>query len=257
MFFMKNGKINVSRETFWECDMEFKTELKNVFESYGFNVTDEQADAFEKYYELIKVWNDKFNVTTILEQTDVIIKHFLDSVLICNNLKENAKLIDIGAGAGFPSVPLKIMRSDIQVVMLDGSNKRITFLNEVINQLNLKNTSAVHERCEIMAHKPEYREQFDYCVARAVAESNVLVEYCLPFVKLFGYMIDYKSRNVNEELDNAKKAIEILGGKLTEVKNVSIKEINAERNLVFVQKKFKTPVKYPRGQNKPRLNPIV
>lgn len=237
--------------------MEFKKELKSVFEAYGFDVSDDQAEAFEKYYELIKIWNEKFNLTTILEQSDVIVKHFLDSVLICNNLKENAKLIDIGAGAGFPSVPIKIMRPDVEIVMLDGSNKRITFLNEVIGQLNLKNAKAIHERCEILAHKSEYRESFDYCVARAVAESNVLVEYCLPFVKLFGYMIAYKSRNVNEELDNAKKAIEILGGKLTEVKNVNIKEINAERNFIFVKKKFKTPVKYPRGQNKPRLNPIV
>lgn len=237
--------------------MEFKQELKTVFFRYGFNLTDEQLFKFEKYYNLILEWNDKFNLTTILEQSDVIVKHFLDSVLSCQNLKIDSRLIDIGAGAGFPSIPIKIMRPDIEIVMVDGSNKRITFLNEVISQLELKNIFALHERCEILAHKPEYREKFDYCVARAVAESNVLMEYCLPFVKLFGFVISYKSRNVSEELDKAKNAIDILGGKLTEVKNIKINEINAERNLVFVQKKFKTPVKYPRGQNKPRLNPLV
>ncbi|MBQ2864060.1 MAG: 16S rRNA (guanine(527)-N(7))-methyltransferase RsmG [Clostridia bacterium] len=236
--------------------MDFKTELKQVFLNYNIELNADQCEAFEKYYNLIKEWNEKFNLTTILEQHDVIIKHFLDSVLIINDLKENSKLIDVGAGAGFPSVPIKIMRPDLEVVMLDGSNKRITFLNEVIAQLNLKNISAVHERCEIAAHKPEFRENFDYCVARAVAESNVLCEYCLPFVKLFGYMVAYKSRNINEELGNAKNAIEILGGKLTDIKNTYIEEIDAERNLVFIQKKFKTPVKYPRGQNKPRLNPL-
>ena len=236
--------------------MDFKTELKEGFLNYNIELNAEQCEVFEKYYNLIKEWNEKFNLTTILEQHDVIIKHFLDSVLIINDLKENSKLIDVGAGAGFPSVPIKIMRPDLEVVMLDGSNKRITFLNEVIAQLNLKNISAVHERCEIAAHKPEFRENFDYCVARAVAESNVLCEYCLPFVKLFGYMVAYKSRNINEELGNAKNAIEILGGKLTDIKNTYIEEIDAERNLVFIQKKFKTPVKYPRGQNKPRLNPL-
>ena len=236
--------------------MEFKEELKSVFANYNIDVTEKQCVLFEEYYKLIKEWNEKFNLTTILEQHDVIIKHFLDSVLIINDLKENAKVIDIGAGAGFPSVPIKIMRPDLEMVMLDGSNKRVTFLNEVIKQLKLENATAVHERCEIAAHKAEYRESFDYCVARAVAESNVLTEYCLPFVKLFGYMVAYKSRNIDEELNNAKVAIELLGGKLTDIKNTYLEEIDAERNLVFIQKKFKTPVKYPRGQNKPRLNPL-
>lgn len=237
--------------------VEFKEELKQVFNNYNIEVTDVQCEQFEQYYNLIKEWNEKFNLTTILEQHDVIIKHFLDSVLIINDLKADSKMIDVGAGAGFPSVPIKIMRPDVEIVMLDGSNKRITFLNEVINQLGFKNASAIHERCEILANKPDYREKFDYCVARAVAETNTLVEYCLPFVKLFGYMVAYKSRNIDEELNTAKNAIELLGGKLTDIKNTYIEEINAERNLVYIQKKFKTPVKYPRGGNKPRLNPLI
>lgn len=237
--------------------MEFKEELKQVFLNYDIDVNDIQLDMFAKYFELIKEWNEKFNLTTILEQSDVIVKHFLDSVLIVKDLKENATLVDIGAGAGFPSIPIKIMRPDVSITMVDGSNKRITFLNEVINQLKLDKCVAIHERCEILAHKPEYRENFDYCVARAVAETNILVEYCLPFVKVFGFLIAYKSKNINEELGKAKNAIDILGGKVTDIKNTLIEEIDAERNLVFVQKKFKTPVKYPRGQNKPRLNPLV
>lgn len=236
--------------------MEFKEEILKVFNNYNIEITNKQIEQFELYYKLIREWNEKFNLTTILEQKDVIVKHFLDSVLICESLKENTKLIDIGAGAGLPSIPIKILRPDITVVMIDGSNKRITFLNEVIKALGLKNINAMHERCEMLAHKPEYREQFDYCVARAVAESNILAEYCLPFVKLFGFMVSYKSKNISEELERAKNAIEVLGGKLTDIRNTYIEEINAERNLVFIQKKFKTPVKYPRGQNKPRTNPL-
>lgn len=241
---------------FERCFVEFKEDLLKVFGEYGITITDTQVKQFELYYKLVLEWNEKFNLTSILEQHDVIIKHFLDSVLICEHLKENAKLIDIGAGAGFPSVPIKILRPDIEIVMVDGLNKRITFLNEVITKLGLKNATAIHERCELLAHKPEFREKFDYCVARAVAETNVLSEYCLPFVKLFGYMVAYKSRSANEELEKAKSAIEVLGGKLTDVKNYKLKEIDAERNLIFIQKKFKTPAKYPRGQNKPKLNPL-
>ena len=236
--------------------MEFKEELIKVFSNYDFDLTDEQCALFEKYYNLIKEWNEKFNLTTILEQTDVIIKHFLDSVLVIKDLKENATVIDIGAGAGFPSIPIKIMRPDLEMVMLDGSNKRVTFLQEVIKELNLNKASAVHERCEIAANKPDFREKFDYAVARAVAETNTLTEYCLPFVKLFGYMIAYKSRNIDEEINKAKTAIDLLGGKLTDIKNTYLEEIDADRNLVFIQKKFKTPVKYPRGGNKPRLSPL-
>lgn len=236
--------------------MDFKNELKEVFNRYNIDLTNEQCEQFEKYYNLLIEWNKKFNLTAILEQTDVIIKHFLDSCLICDSLKEGSSLIDVGAGAGFPGIPIKIIRPDINILLIDGLNKRVVFLNEVIAQLNLNNISAIHERCEILAQKPDYREKFDYCVARAVAETNILSEYCLPFVKLFGYMIAYKSKNVNEELEKSKSAIDILGGKLTDIKNTYIEEINAERNLVFIQKKFKTPTKYPRGQNKPRINPL-
>ena len=231
-------------------------ELREVFGKYGITLNDVQINQFEEYFSMLIETNKVLNLTAITEEHDVLIKHFLDSVLICEHLKENAKLIDIGAGAGFPSVPIKILRPDIEIVMVDGLNKRITFLNEVITKLGLKNATAIHERCELLAHKPEFREKFDYCVARAVAETNVLAEYCLPFVKLFGYMVAYKSRNANEELEKAKSAIEVLGGKLTDVKNYKLKEIDAERNLIFIQKKFKTPTKYPRGQNKPKLNPL-
>ena len=236
--------------------MDFKTEIKEVFGNYNIELNDDQIAKFEKYFHLINEWNEKFNLTTILEQRDVIIKHFLDSCLVVDSLKEDSNLIDIGAGAGFPSIPIKILRPDITVTMVDGSNKRVMFLQECINELGLNNIDAIHERCEILANKPEYREHYEYCVARAVAETNVLAEYCLPFVKLFGYMIAFKSKNVNEELERAKNAIEILGGNLTDIKNYYIEEINAERNLVFIKKKFKTPVKYPRGQNKPRLMPL-
>lgn len=236
--------------------MSFAEEIKKVFKGYDIEIAKDQVVLFEKYYKLIADWNKKFNLTAIIEQADVILKHFLDSVLVCEHLKEDASLIDVGAGAGLPGIPIKIMRPDIEVVMVDGSSKRVTFLNEVIAKLELKGIKAIHKRCELLAQDEDYREGFDYCVARAVAEVNTLVEYCLPFVKLFGHMIAYKSKNIDFELEQGANAIELLGGKVVEVKKIKLKELNAQRCLLFVQKKFKSPIKFPRGQNKPRTNPL-
>lgn len=236
--------------------MEFKTELKQTFLNYDIELTDNQLSQFEEYYNLIVSYNKDINLTAITEQTDVIFKHFLDSVLCVNDLSADATLIDVGAGAGFPGIPLKIVRPDLNIVLLDGLNKRVVFLNEVIKKLQLQNITAVHGRCEDFARKPEYREQFDYCVARAVAKLNTLAEYCLPFVKVYGYMIAYKSRNAQSEITEAKNALDVLGGKLTDIKITDILEINAERDMLFIQKKFKTPNSYPRFQNKPKTNPL-
>ena len=236
--------------------MDFKTELYKTFLNYDIELNSVQLDQFEKYYNLIVSYNKDVNLTAITEQTDVIFKHFLDSVLCVNDLTQNAKLIDVGAGAGFPGVPLKIVRPDLNIVLLDGLNKRVVFLNEVIKQLGFKNITAVHGRCEDFSRKPEYREQFEYCVARAVAKLNTLAEYCLPFVKVYGYMIAYKSRNAQTEITEAQKALEVLGGKLTDIKITDITEIDAERDMLFIQKKFKTPLSYPRLQNKPKTNPL-
>jgi 16S rRNA (guanine527-N7)-methyltransferase len=236
--------------------MEFKQEIKQVFLNYDIELTDKQADQFEQYYNMIIEYNKNVNLTAITDQTEVIIKHFLDSVLCYNELNADSSLVDIGAGAGFPGIPLKIVRPDINITMIDGLNKRVVFLNDVIKKLNLTNIVAIHGRCEDFAKKPEFREKFDYCVARAVAKLNTLAEYCLPFVKLYGYMIAYKSRNAQQEIEEATNALSTLGGKLMNIKVVDIFEIEAERNFLFIQKKFKTPLQYPRFQNKPKTNPL-
>lgn len=236
--------------------MDFKQEIKQTFLNYDIELTDLQMEQFEVYYNMMVDYNKEVNLTAITNQTDVIIKHFLDSVLCAKELSENAKLIDVGAGAGLPGIPLKIVRPDLDVTLLDGLNKRIVFLDAVINKLELKNIKAVHTRCEDYARKPEYREQYDYCVARAVAKLNTLSEYCLPFVKVYGFMIAYKSRNAQIEIKEAEKALSVLGGKLTDIKITDIEEIEAERDILFIQKKFKTPVNYPRLGNKPKTNPL-
>ncbi len=236
--------------------MEFKTELKQTFLKYDIELTNVQIEQFETYFNMMIEYNKDVNLTAITNQTDVIIKHFLDSVLCAKDLGENAKLIDVGAGAGLPGIPLKIVRPDLEVTLLDGLNKRIVFLNSVINKLKLTKTTAVHARCEEYARKVEFREQYDYCVARAVAKLNTLAEYCLPFVKLYGYMVAFKSRNAQAEIEEATKALSILGGKLTDIRITDIEEIDAERDILFIQKKFKTPTNYPRLGNKPKTNPL-
>lgn len=236
--------------------MEFKKEIKQTFLNYDIELSDLQIEQFESYYNMMVDYNKDVNLTAITSQTDVIIKHFLDSVLCAKDLNKDAKLIDVGAGAGLPGIPLKIVRPDLNVTLLDGLNKRVVFLQAVINKLGLKNIDAVHARCEEYARKPEFREQYDYCVARAVAKLNTLSEYCLPFVKVYGFMIAYKSRNAQIEIQEAAKALDTLGGKLTDIKITDIEEIGAERDILFIQKKFKTPVNYPRLGNKPKTNPL-
>lgn len=237
--------------------MTFQNEIQLVFSNYNIALTDAQISQYEKYYILLKEWNDKFNLTTILEQSEVIIKHFLDSVLCQEHLKQNAKIIDIGAGAGFPGIALKILRPDLEVLLVDGSNKRVEFMNFVIKELSLTKISAIHERCELLANNKNYRETFDYCLARAVARLNTLVEYCIPFVKLYGEFIAYKAKEVEVEVEEAQNAITLLGAKYDKSETIHINELSALRTFVYIKKMNKTPTRFPRGQNKPKLNPIA
>ena len=186
--------------------------MKDIFLQNGIDITCEQYEKFEKYYQLLVFYNEKFNITAITEKKEVFIKHFLDSVI---NLKKltSGKLIDVGSGGGFPAIPIKIMNSDLQVFMLEATGKKCLFLNEVIKELNLTNTQVINNRAEILAKDIAFREQFDYCTARAVARLNTLSEYCLPFVKVGGEFIAHKGDSKEEVLE-AKKAFEILGAKL-------------------------------------------
>ena len=217
--------------------------------------TKEIFDKLEKYYELLIEYNKNVNLTAITEKQDVFIKHFADSMLGVKNYKKDATVCDIGTGAGFPGVVLKIVRPDLKICLVDSLNKRVVFLNNIIKALELHNISALHHRAEDKEFKDNYLNSFDYVVARAVASMETLTEYCLPFVKIGGYFIAYKSNAVDEELNNAIKCIKTLAGKLetTEVYNLDDELI---RKLVFIKKIANTDKKYPRDKNKARLDPI-
>ncbi len=208
---------------------------------------------FEKYCSLLVEWNEKMNLTAITEHDEVFTKHFVDSLIGEEFIKKDATVIDIGTGAGFPSLPIKIVREDISLTLNDCLNKRLIFLNEVINQLSLNKVKTLHSRAEDLPKNIKY----DYALSRAVASLNTLSEYCLPFVKVGGYFIAYKSKDIDEELKNSEKAIEILGGKIEDVKEIEIPETDIVRKLVFIKKIKETPNKYPRGKNLPKTKPLV
>ena len=234
--------------------MDFKTEIKNVFLKNKIQLNEQQIILFEKYFNLLILWNDKINLTTITKQNEVIIKHFLDSCLTINLIKDNSKIIDIGAGAGFPSIPLKILNPTLEVVLIDSVNKKVNFINEVIKTLDLSNIKVFHYRAEDLAYKNEYRENFDYVVSRAVAALNVLCEYSIPFLKVGGILLAYKSIDYLNEINLAKNAITVLNSKVEDVLKLNIE--NNERNIIIIKKVGKTPKKYPRQKNKPRLLPL-
>lgn len=229
--------------------------LKDIFNEYGIKYTDGQLKQLSKFYEMVVETNEKFNLTAITEENDFAIKHILDSVLPMALLPQNASVIDVGAGAGFPSIPIKILRPDLKVTMLDSLNKRVNFLNEVIATLNLKNITAVHSRAEDYALKN--REVFDIAIARAVASLVTLSEYCLPFVKVGGNFIALKGSSLTEELKEATYAITLLGGKYKDIQKIYVKQIDAMRENVIIEKIKPTDKKYPRGKNLPRLKPLI
>ena len=231
-----------------------KEKIKNKFKEFEIDLTEKQLQQFEHYYNLLIEWNNKFNLTAITELDAVIEKHFIDSVLPLKDLKQQ-RVMDIGAGAGFPSIPLKIVNPDIELVMVDSVNKKVTFLQAVIEVLGLTNARAIHSRVEDLGVNPNFREKYDIVVARAVAGLNTLCEYALPFVRLGGKFVAYKSIEVENELETSKKAIQILGGTLKNVDKYQIGENT--RAIVVITKSAKTPPKYPRSKNKPRLEPIV
>ena len=226
--------------------------MKKYFLEYGKELSDKQLESFEKYYDLLVFYNSKFNLTAITEREEVIKKHFIDSVLGVDNLVGN-KLIDIGSGGGFPAIPIKIMKNDLSVTLLEATGKKCEFLKTVIKELNLENIEVINNRAEILAKDPLYRESFDLCSARAVARLNTLLEYCMPFVKVGGKFVSYKGDSTDEVLE-AQNAVKILGGKVIEVKNYLLD--GAKRSLIVIKKEKPTDKKYPRGNGKERKNPL-
>lgn len=206
---------------------------------------------FDKYYEMLVEWNGKFNLTTITERKQVDLLHFKDSILALDLIKENATVLDVGSGAGFPGIPIKIMRNDVNISLIDSVAKKVNFMEEVIRSLCLEGISVEHTRVEDISKK----RQFDVVVSRAVAPLNVLAEYCVPFVKEGGIMIAYKTKETDDEIKEAENAIEILGGRVESIFDRQLDE-NIMRRLIVIRKEKETPLEYPRGNNKPRKKPL-
>ena len=208
--------------------------------------------AFDRYAEMLTECNEKVNLTAITDTDEIRVKHFTDSLAAIDLIKTGATVLDIGSGAGFPGIPLKIARDDISVTLLDSVNKKVAFMNDVIADLGLKNIEAVHARIEDFPHKGE----FDVAVSRAVAELTTLAEYALPFVKVGGTFVAYKSEKAEAEAAAAGNAVALLGGRLREIREVNVAP-GLTRKLIVVDKIAPTPSKYPRGKNLPRLKPLA
>lgn len=232
----------------------FEQELENL----GICLTEVQREQFDRYYELLVEWNKVMNLTGITDYDEVNLKHFVDSLTIVRvkNMKNVENVIDIGTGAGFPGIPLKIVYPEIKIVLLDSLNKRIKFLNTVIGELGLKNIETLHGRAEDYAKKSEYREKFDLCVSRAVANLSTLSEYCIPFVKVGGEFISYKSGTSDEEINEAQGAVSILGGKIEKTEKFKLPGTDMGRALVKIKKEKHTPGKYPRKAGVPGKEPL-
>ena len=218
------------------------------------NLNKEQTQQFETYYNFLIEYNEKVNLTAITEKEEVYIKHFYDSCLAKDFIKENAKLVDVGTGAGFPAVPLKIMRPDINLTLVDSLNKRLIFLNELAEKLNI-NYTTIHARAEEFG-RSQNREQYDVVVARAVASLNSLAEYLLPLAKVGGKVIAYKGANYKEEVNLAKNAIKLFGGEIEKILEFDLPNNYGKRALVIINKVSTTPKGYPRAKNLPKIKPI-
>ena len=233
-------------------------QLKKKSEMLDISLSEEQLQQFLTYYEMLVEKNKVMNLTAITEKEEVIDKHFIDSISSnkAMDVTKSLKILDLGTGAGFPGIPLKIAYPNLELTLLDSLNKRIKFLDEVIEALSLEGIVTIHGRAEDYAKQASYREQFDICVSRAVANLATLSEYCLPYVKEGGCFISYKSGSVEEELEQSKKAIFELGGKVKEVIAFTLPETDIERTFVVIEKVRKTPKKYPRKAGLPSKEPI-
>lgn len=232
--------------------------LQSKAEQLGIRLSEQQLEQFQCYYERLIEKNKVMNLTAITEYEEVVDKHFIDSILLgsVKELSGKKRVIDVGTGAGFPGIPLKIVYPELEITLLDSLNKRVKFLDEVIEELGLTGIQAVHSRAEDLAQDAAHRQQYDICVSRAVANLATLSEYCIPFVKQGGYFISYKSTQIEEELKQAKKAVQVLGGTLEQVETVQIPGTTIERQFVMIRKTGTTPKKFPRKAGTASKTPI-
>jgi len=237
-------------------EKKFKEKLKEKAETIGVLLNEENLDKLYKYKSLVLEWNEKINLTAITEDSEFVVKHFVDSLTINKYINPNKTIIDIGTGAGFPGIPLKILNNDNNFVLFDSLNKRLKVLEDIIEKIDLNNIETLHGRAEETFKNTKYREKYDIAVSRAVAALNVLAELMLPAVKVGGTCICMKGNNAEEEIKEAKKAIEELGGEIIKIENVILPELNLERNIIIIKKIKQTPNKYPRKPGTPQKEPI-
>lgn len=236
----------MEKEVFFE-EMQKKLDTK-------LNV--EQLEKFYKYMGLLIEWNEKMNLTAITEPNEIILKHFVDSLTILKDISDNSKVVDVGTGAGFPGIPLSIANESLKITLVDSLNKRLIFLQEVIEKLELKNVEIIHSRAEDFGQNKKYRESFDIATSRAVANLSTLSEYLIPLVKINGKCICMKASDVEEEINQAKNAINVLGGTIEKIEELELPESDIGRTIIIINKQKNTPAKYPRKAGTPSKEPI-
>lgn len=235
---------------------EFKNKMRFYLKELNIDLSEIQLKQFYDYMNILTEWNKVMNLTAITEPKEIIIKHFVDSLTVLDKIKDENSIIDVGTGAGFPGIPIKIACPDIKVILLDSLNKRINFLNEVIKELNLENIETFHGRAEDYGRDKNHREKYDVAIARAVAPLNILLEYLMPFVKVNGKCICMKGVKAEEEIENSKRSVRLLGGDKIIVDDFSIPNTDIERSIITIEKKKYTDRKYPRKAGTPSKEPL-
>lgn len=235
---------------------EFYKKMREKAKEIHIDLSVEQMDKFNRYMDLLIEWNQKINLTAITEPEEIILKHFIDSLTILKYLKRNEKIVDMGTGAGFPGIPLSIVCNENKITLVDSLNKRLVFLQEVIKQLDLKNVETIHARAEDFGQNKTYREQFDIATSRAVANLATLSEYLLPLVKIGGKCICMKASDIEQEVQDAKKAIDVLGGTIHQIEKFTLPQSDIGRAIIMINKTKITPGKYPRKAGMPSKEPI-
>ena len=235
---------------------EFSNEFYKQAQNVNITVDKNQLEKFYKYMNLLIDWNEKVNLTAITDPKEIIIKHFIDSILIGNSIKDESSIIDVGTGAGFPGIPLKILNDSYKLTLLDSLNKRTIFLKEVVDKLELQNVEIIHGRAEDYAQEKKYRETYDYAVSRAVAPLNILLEYLVPYTKVEGNIIAMKGSNAEQEIIEAQNAINKLAVEITEKSIIELPESLGERYIIKFTKKKTTNKIYPRKAGIPKKNPL-
>ena len=235
---------------------DFKNKMIELSKKINVQLNDEQIKKYFEYMTLLLDWNEKINLTAITEMDDVILKHFIDSMTVLKYIENEESIIDVGTGAGFPGIPIAIMKKDVKITLLDSLNKRINFLNEVCGELKLNNVDTIHGRAEEIGKNKEHREKYDIAVSRAVANMSTLSEYLLPLVRIGGKCICMKGFEIEQELEQAKFAIKELGGKIEKVEKFTLPDSDMERNIIIIKKIKETSNKYPRKAGMPSKVPI-